>query len=331
MINILYIGPYRDASCHGLSAINNIYNLNTKSQLHIQPLYLSKSTININQTISNIENRLLLDKPYDVVIQHAPIDYLIHFKLIGLKNYCIPIIEYVKDANKQYKYRKILHTFDKILLDSEYDIDILKNNYNISHKQTKLYNYKANINNESKNINLSYHKNRYKFYVFADRYNIYNIYQTILAFVLLGSQLKNCSLLIVADSDSTAKELSAKLDIIIDKTKIKYIKNYIQIISSNQISYNNIHFVGDCCIDIRNYSNSSIHTNIAKLYNKSTISNENIKIYYQPIIDEPLFKYGNLYQYIDVNDLVTKMKTVINTTPIYKTNNIPTIDNILCK
>lgn len=329
-MNILYISPYRDNSLHSLSAVNHIGALSAKCRLHIQPVYMSKQSNKIDESVMDLENQPLLDKPYDAVVQHAPIDYLLPFDMVGIKNLCIPIIKYIKNLDKKHKHQRILSQFDKILVDSDYDATFIKTHYNINQKQVKLINYTQIVTNDPA-LNLSYHKNHYKFYTFIDKYTIYSAYQIILAFILMGNKIHNSSLLLVINDDALLSNISEKLEFLIQKTNVKYIKNAIKIISLNKTAYNSIHDIGDCCIDIRNTSNASIHTNIAKLYDNSIINNENINIYDEPIIDEPGYEYGSLYQHIDVNDLCNKMRTVINTTPIYKSNTIPTIDNVICK
>jgi hypothetical protein len=121
-MNALYIGPYREKSIIGLSSINHIHSLKNKCSLTIRPIFMSdNATISeVDQELLGLEQKTFLKTKYDFIIQYAPIDYILPFDLVADKNYCIPIIPYIKNNYMNITYSRILKTFNMILFEILY-------------------------------------------------------------------------------------------------------------------------------------------------------------------------------------------------------------------
>ena len=92
-----------------------------------------------------------------------------------------------------------------------------------------------------------------------------------------------------------------------------------------------IHKSCDCCIDIKDYTNNSFRSYLAKLYNNSIISNENIA--YTEDIDIDNIRDTDQYAKYNpsISSLSAKMQNIINTVPVYNNDNIPTLNKLVCK
>lgn len=329
-MKILYIGPYRDNSPHGFASLNIIDSLKSKCSLNIKPIIISNNIIeNLDQELLYLENQPLTKLKYDIVIQHAPIDYLIPFNIYGIKNYGIPIIPFVYNETLKNKYNRIFKYFNEIFIDSSEDAAWLKNFY-AKNKKLKIFRY-AHKNN-IKISEMSFHsKDAYKFYTFVDQNNISNILSIISAFILLQKKINEC-ILIIGVNKQEAKNISDQIDFLIKKTGIKYLKNYIVILETSSIeNILSIHNSADCCIDIKLEINRGFNTNIAKLYSNTTISNENLDMSLDMELSRKNFALDNLYPTVNIHNLSNKMLNAINITQSNNIDIIPTIDSIICK
>lgn len=329
-MNILYISPYRNTITQA-ACINNIKSLEKSSTLNIKPVYIDNYITDVTDKQTTIlENKLSDIEKYDIVVQHAPIEFLLPFKLISSKNYCIPIMKYIKGNYSEYSK---LSEFDMVLFDSKYDIDFISTNIGFKLKKTKLFKYK-NYYEDSKDskLDLQNHNYNYKLYIFVNDDSSWLINSVLTGFIISLQDVTNCSLIIVADSKSSAKKVSNILDSIENKNFIKYLKNYINILVINPADIHSIatiHNTCDCLIDIKNISNISVHSFIAKEFGKPSITNDNIDLYFEPIIDNDS-EYGNAYPMISPTKLSNKIRSIVRTNYISKIDNIPTLDNILC-
>lgn len=328
-MNILYISPYRNSHTYN-ECINNIKALKGSGSLTICPIYIDSEILDPEQDILPLELNKLCSQDYDLVIQHAPVDYLIPFSNIVKKNYCIPIIKYAKNISQKYFSR--LSNFDMILSDSKYDADFITNAIGNKDKKIKLFNY-TNYYDSDKQFNLSYHNRNYKLYTFINQKNIHLVNKIFVSFFLAYQEISDCSLILAVESDATASKIKSVLDDLIKKIKSNNIQNYIKIIVIPQHidSILAIHKTCDCYIEFRETTNSHFHNFIAKEYNNTFITNENLDLYYEPSIVNEDDSFGNLYPAFSSSALAAKIKSVIRTKPIHKTDNIPTLDKIVCK
>lgn len=333
-MNILYISPYRNISTHN-ECINNIDALSKSSSVNIYPVYTDTFTIKYdNQKLSDLENKKWSEISYDAIIQHAPVEYLFPFKHITNRNYCIPIVNYDKQINKD-KCKKLLE-FDLILVDSKYDLDYL-NKYisptdKKSTKQIKLFKYINNYSN-SKYLNLTYIKNNYKLYTFVNNTNIRYIQSVILSFFITACDIDNCSLVISAQSEELSNQIKLIINDITNKTKIKHVKNYIKILVLEDNIENSIpvHQSCDCYIGFRSATNNHFHTFMAKELNNAFITNDNLDMDFEPEFNNKHIDIYRFYPEIKISKLVEKIKNLVRTKPIHKEDNIPSLDNIVCR
>lgn len=330
-MNILYISPYRNIVSYN-ECMNNIYALKRSSSLTVYPIYIDNFTVNNDAQLLTLENQNWSEKSYDIVLQHAPVSYLFPFKNIAKYNYCIPIIDYTKNLNKE-DCDKLLQ-FDMVLVDSKYDLDFLNKNINQkdkkSPKQIKLFKY-VNHYNSSKHLNLTHHKNNYKIYTFVDNSNIAYIESIILAFFIVNCDIDGCSLIISAESKKIANQLKTIISDITNKTKIKNIQNYIKILELEDKAENSVpvHQSCDCYIGFRNGTNHYFHTFLAKEFDNAYITNDNMDMNFEPIFKSNIDIY-KFYQEVSVSRLVDKIKNTVRTKPIRKEDNIPNLDQIIC-
>ena len=110
-MNILYIGPYKDISIDGISSrylINNLRDI-PSINLTIQNIIISSKADN---SLVYSEETIKSDlESYDVVIQHAPIDFIVSDSRIK-KSIIIPIMDSLNEKNinklKVKKFNKLL-------------------------------------------------------------------------------------------------------------------------------------------------------------------------------------------------------------------------------
>jgi len=327
-MNILYIAPYRNSVIYN-ECLNNIKTLNTKSSITIYPVYLDSELIDPDQEIKTLESKNICSENYDIVLQHAPVEYLVPFSGLVKNNYCIPIIKYCKNIDSRH-INKLLD-FNLILSDSKYDADFINSCIGNKSKKVKLFNYTNHYDN-NKQVNLFYHNKNYKLYTFINKKNIHNLHKIFLAFFIASQDAANCSLVLAVDSDNLAPQAKTILDDIIKKTKINNIENSIKIVVVPNKPDNVIamHKTGDCYIEFRETTNSHFHTFIAKECNNTFITNENLDFSYEPTIDNDQDFY-NLYPKLSVSSLVNKIKNIVRTKSIHKIDNIPTLDEVICK
>lgn len=331
-MNILYISPYRNIASYN-ECMNNIYALKRSSSLATYPIYIDNFTVNNDTELLGLENQNWSEKSYDVVLQHAPVSYLFPFKNIAKYNYCIPIIDYAKNFNKE-DCDKLLQ-FDMVLVDSKYDSDLLNKNINPkdkkSAKQIRLFKYVNHYSN-SKYLNLTYHKNNYKIYTFVNNSNVTYIKSIILAFFIVSCDVDNCSLIISVQSEKLANQLKAIINDITNKTKIKHIQNYIRILVLEDKTENSIpvHQSCDCYIGFRTATNHYFHTFLAKEFDNAYITNDNMDMNFEPVFESNIDIY-KFYPEVSVSRLVDKIKNTVRTKPIHKEDNIPNLDQIICR
>jgi hypothetical protein len=329
-MNILYIGPYKDIEykqiCH-----NHIFSLKNKYNLRTLPIYLSNNQVEIDENILYLEEKTKTQSAnYIAVIQYAPAEYLFPFdKSIAKKSICIPIIKYpilYSDKNKN------INSFDQILCDSKYDAELIKKNLTNKSKKIKLFSYKVFEKISAQKINLNYLNNEYKFYIFINDDNVGYVNNIILGFSTALSSIKNCCLLIISSNKQISQKISRYVDIV--SQKIMYIKNHIKIVEQPYFDKDNtfdlsIHNSCDCLIDIRYSSNCGFSSFLAKDFNNSIISNENININYESCYIDNEQIYFDLQAIIQQKDISEKIKNTVRTKPIYQQNNIPTLDQVI--
>lgn len=326
-MNILYISPYRNNEIQN-ECINNIKVLHKKASINISPIYLNNNISDPDGEIIALESQNLCDKEYDIVVQHAPIDYLIPFKNITKRNYCIPILKYSKQAYLRNNHH--LLSFDMILADSKYDADFISSTIGSKSKKIKLFNYTYNYQTD-KTLNLLHHKNNYKLYTIINTDNFFYLYNMLLSFFVAYQDLSNCSFILCASSEQVALKIQSTVDELVQKTKIKYAKNYLNIvtITNNIDDILSVHQTCDCYIELRSNTNSHFNIFIAKENNNAIISNENLDITYEPILSENN-GIDISYPIFSISSLANKIKNIVRTKSIHKLENIPTIDKVIC-
>lgn len=333
-MKILYIAPYKDQDYKEACA-NNIRNLSKKSELSILPIYIKNKSTVIDNDIQSIENKTkTLTKTdsqanlYDVVIQHAPLGYLFPFKSgVVSKNFCIPIIEYIKQLKDK---EHTLGIFDKILCDSKHDSDFINENILDKNKKIKLFSYDIDNENHSGSINFGYLTKYYKFYSILNNENIQHIYNLLIAFSLAIDTSENCCLVFGVSDKSIVEKASKYIEFISEKTKIYNLKYYIKFINIDNTSTISLHKACDCLIDIRCYTNFNYEVSVAKKLNKSVISNENLDISFENLLNNDDYQIGNLYPVINTQSLIHKLRSIAKTKPIFKLENIPKLSDIVC-
>lgn len=331
-MNVLYIGPYKENSIHGLSSINIIYSLKNKCDLTIRNIDLSAKNIkylNPDKDLILLENKPL-NHTYDIIIQHAPVDSLFPVSLSSTRHYSIPIISYLYNSYYKQKYQNILSKFYSVLVDNTDDVAYIKN-YCLD-KKTKLFRHSDTATQFSQ-INI-YKKDSYKFYTFIDDNNINSISKIILSFILLQKRINDCLLIVAVNNKKHIKPISNKIEELTKQIKINYLNNYIHIFNTDNIIENvyNIHEHGDCCIDIKSETNSNFHTNIAKLYNNSIISNESLDMRLDTaILNSTIYNINDSSPVLNIKELSVKMLNNINMQPNHNIETIPTIDSVIFK
>jgi hypothetical protein len=333
-MNALYIGPYREKSILGLSSRNHIYSLRNKCSLTIRPIFLSDNVTipEIDQELLDLEQKIFLRKKYDFIVQYAPIDYIIPFNLVSNKNYCIPIIPYIKNNYMNTTYSRVLKTFNMILFDSQYDSTFIKNNTNLNSKNIKSFRYSETITDATKPEKLIKNK-KYKFYTFISKENIQDIKRYISAFILLKKKINLSMLFMVCYDKNIVQEINKHISLLQQSTKLYYMNNYIKplVINCFESEILGVHEAFDCCLDFRRFTNYGLNSDLPKLYNNSIISNDNMDINQDLNVEDNIWDIDNIYSGINISDLSEKMSSSINTRPIRNNDNTPTLDSLLCK
>lgn len=334
-MNILYIGPYYENSIIGMSSRDHIDILKKNHNLYIKPIFLTQNLI-INKDIKKLENSSLAKNiKYDIIIQYAPIDFIVPFKLIGIKNYCIPIIPYTYSINNKNKYVKNLLLFDKIFVDSKYDSDIIKE-IGIDGKKIKIFSYSENIEDfhtyNSDDINKTitpFIKNKYVYYIHSD--DIRTISAIIFSFANIGKKIKDCYLNISITNKLIENKIKDMIDLIVSKSKIPYLKNYIAITSIDKEQSNILSQQknSSCFIDIRTYTNTGLPSIIARHNNKNVIDNESLSINYSSVDSEYKHIFQIQYPEFNIHDMTEKMKSSFKVFPVHKENYFKQLDGLL--
>jgi hypothetical protein len=299
--------------------------------LALYPIYIDSDLIEPEQSIMPLELSQVCSTKYDIVLQHAPLEYLFPFANLDCLNYCIPIIKYSK--NTQSKHLDTLNSFNTILSDSKYDSDFISNLASNSNKlkKIKLFSY-TNYYEDNKQVNMYQHNKNYKLYTFVNQSNVSDIYNILLAFFTAYQDISDCSLVLVTDTENTANKTKNILDNLLKNVKLNSIQNYIKIIIMPQQAENiaTLHRTCDCYIEFRSYTNSHFHTFLAKECNNAYITNENLDISYEPSVNTETSSI-DILPILSISSLVTKIKNTVRTKPIHKVDNIPTLDKIICK
>jgi len=328
-MNILYISPYRNRHTHN-ECLNNIKTLSGSASITIYPIYIDSDTIEPDKELIELESKNVFSDNYDIVVQHAPLEYLIPFSSVVKKNYCIPIIKYCKNL-KAKSLNKLLN-FDMVLSDSKYDADFISSSFNHTKlKKIKLFNY-TNFYDNNKKANLFYHNTNYKLYTFINKNNSYLIYKILLAFFIASQDISNCSLVLAVETDALATKTKALVDDFIKKHNINNVETFIKIIvvSQDTDSILAFHKACDCYIEFRDTTNCHFHNFIAKECDNAFITNENLDIYYEPNIEKGE-DFGELYPALNISSLANKIKNIVRTKSIHRTDSIQTLDKIICK
>lgn len=266
-MKILYIGPYRDISIHGISSQYLINNLRAipGSSLTVQYITLDNS---IDNSIVYPEENITIDlESYDVVIQQAPLNLIVNDSRIK-KSIIIPIIEILNE-----KAINILKTkkFDKLLVSSKYHLDKLKKIF--TSKVTYLR-YQNIVRSCNKKYNTGLLNKTQKFYYIGTYKQQQNLIKKImLSFMIAFRTNPSVSLVLLLEDAATNTEQLNK-DMAECKQQLNIINDFKKItvaaFQCTEESLSIAHNGGDIYISPITLS-SNIHCEIAQAYKKKIL------------------------------------------------------------
>lgn len=266
-MNILYIGPYKDISIDGISSrylINNLRDM-PSINLTIQNIIISSKADN---SLVYSEETIKSDlESYDVVIQHAPIDFIVSDSRIK-KSIIIPIMDSLNEKNiNKLKVKK----FNKLLVNNKCYLDKLKK---IFGSKIICLRYNNIIQPINRKYSIRFLNNTKKFYYIGNYIQQQSLVRkTILSFMMAFRTDPSTSLvLFLSDNQSDLEQLNKdmedykkQLNLINDCKKIT-----VAPFNSTEESLSIAHNGGDIYISPI-VSNSNIHCEIAQAYKKKIL------------------------------------------------------------
>lgn len=326
----LYIGPYRQDDQYGLLSrcyIDSLLSLSSKNQLITRPLLLSNYTGNTID-YGRYENKTVKD--CEIVIQHAPLEYLNITKQTKY-NICIPIF-----TNKIVSQSEIqtLRQFDSVYVETPIMKSILDP---ILDKPTTCIKPKINSNIVSNNnrFNFGIHNFFTKYYTIVDyNQNIDFIKQLIEQFVRLTKYDSTKKLILfVQNLDvNEAKNIETIIQQNYNQADIKdNLINIIIVNIDNNISTSIIaHLSGDIFLHIYDTPHNTIHYWIAKELNKPVIDRVHIPQHISHFRNQQYNDNGFIVS--DLSNMLSiilekDLSNILGTDQFY--NNIPNLSDSL--
>lgn len=332
-MNILYIGPYQTIDTVGYASLDIIESLNNSTKINnltIRPIYIGDIG-SVNSFIINNLSSKRLDKFYDIIIQHAPIDMLCDTTDLCETSVAIPLFDRIIASDS---YKNIFGSFTKILTDDPSYSNFVSQRYEIENVDTFSYSkiYTQNV----KNIILSTEKNAIKFYAVLSDYDEDLIQKLLIAFYYGFAKNTSISLIICLNNsdNQTIKKIN---DLAISiKNKINYRSNIDNVSfiakkhSMDELA--SLHHSCDIYIDI-NGSNmeSKINRYIASQLNKPCITEDTVISDVMPYIQQNNI-IGQYKEYYGYHNLVRSMIASINDASLFKQNlnSKKNISEVLC-
>jgi hypothetical protein len=327
MINILYIGPYKNTNILGHASRDIIHELSRTNNICIRPLYIDNYFDNNVQDII-IQNltKKKLEGYYDIIIQHCPINLIVETFGLCNKSVVIPLFEKIVGSDL---YNKKLENIDHILVDSEDYAEFLSDNYSIkatAFSYSKLYNVDTSMS-------LPTYNNTIKFYSIYDDYDSAIFNKTIEAFYqafgdnddisytyLINNKDRNTTSKITQEFEALKKDLGIK-------TNLFNVQVIMRELNLSELC--SIHKYGNIFIDIeQNNFTSKIHRYIAQSYNKMIITD-------QLLVNDIQVDTNNRSQVflsIGTQNLIEAMNNILSQHDniIHNFANHPTITTLLC-
>ena len=276
MKNILYIGPYREASSVGNASRKYIKALNaTKNNITIKPFYnIWKSYADslINTDILQLENNTF--DHYDIVIQHVyphQLSYNNKFE----KNIAIVHPECL---NYGLDYINYINQMDTIIVPSEFSKRSL---VGTGIDQTKIVTVPVPLDlieiDSFKNImsNKDKTNQKYVFYIIDKFASQSNIEKTILAFLILSSKYENIELVLNIEPSFHLNDNIIKENIYNIYNMFSTNQDNMPTIINGDIEYSkllDIHNNGDCLIDISSGKSFGYSSLEAMIFNNNIIA-----------------------------------------------------------
>jgi hypothetical protein len=327
MINILYIGPYKNTNILGHASRDIIHELSHTNNVCIRPLYIDNYfDNNIQDIIIQNLTKKKLEGYYDIIIQHCPINLIAETFGLCEKSVVIPLFEKIVGSDL---YIKKLENIDHILVDSEDYAEFLSENYSIkatAFSYSKLYNVDASMS-------LPIYNNTIKFYSIYDDYDSVIFNKTIEAFYkafgdnddisytyLINNKDRNTTSKITQEFEALKKDLGIK-------TNLFNVQVIMRELNLSELC--SIHKYGNIFIDIeQNNFTSKIHRYIAQSYNKMIITD-------QLLINDMQVDTNNRSQVflsVGTQNLIEAMNNILgrHDNIIHNFANHPTITTLLC-
>ena len=146
-MNVLYLGPYRQTNDDGQVArffLNDTVSKYGKKSIVSRPIYLGSQNVIKNDTVFETENNVLPKKKYDILIQHMTLENIQYMPDIAKKHFVFLILDNVSDLGLIKYDLKILSYFDKIIVQSEKQKELLTDE--ISELKSKIEIFIPSIN-----------------------------------------------------------------------------------------------------------------------------------------------------------------------------------------
>ena len=278
-MNILYIGPYRDISIDGISSR---YLINSLKDIPNTTLNIQSITINNKVDNSVIYDEEVITKDlqsYDIVIQQAPVDFIVADSRIK-KSIIIPVINILNDKTiNKLKIKK----FDKLLVSNKYHLDKLKKIF--GHKVVYLRHSNI-VQPISKKYSIRFLNNTKKFYYIGSYIGEQHLVRKIILSFMMAfrTDTSNSLVLFLDDNQSDLEQLNK--DIEDYKKQINLINDFKKItvagFNNTEESLAIAHNGGDIYINpIMSVSN--IHCEIAQAYKKKILYLDKIDSVVVPI------------------------------------------------
>jgi hypothetical protein len=228
-------------------------------------------------------NRLFPEK-FDIIIEHCPIDMMCVDDSIADRYVAIPIMDYGMGPDTKF----MLNDFNNIYIDNEHHKKVLEY---LDIESTLIdYDISKNTNIKSR-INIGVNNFKTKVY-FIGTYeqNINLINKLIASFIIAFRDHNDVALILVLNNDNkehvlkstekTISEIYSKLNF---SPTISPIQTIVQKISEEELHL--IHNTFDIFIDLTDEYDTGLNTHMARLYNNTTISINDVESVIVPYLD----------------------------------------------
>jgi DNA-dependent RNA polymerase auxiliary subunit epsilon len=269
-MNILYIGQYRDVSINGLYSSIILENLTKKH--NVTSRYAITHNVTLNNSALFFSENNLNDK-YDAVIQHLPVNRLAYTQHIKT-NIAIPIFGPELLSNYDIEY---LNLFDQVLSDNLIQYEYLNE---VLNKPSTLYSlsYRDMTRDMTQAISFpAYSSNNILYTIIEYQYNIEYIFDLISEFLFYSLDKQDiCLVIYVLNANNMImQEIQKQIN---NGQKLCNIntenlsKVIIMPIGSQQIDLQMAHYAGNIFLNIHDYPNNALHSNLASINKKPTIN-----------------------------------------------------------